>query len=229
MSTAAPTPPSVDAHTTAAYRRIDRGLSRVMWGLLLTCFFMIGVVRIPVLNDLAFPAALFPMGYLLWGLWSLGRETLPAQGWSRVIKWSLGLGVLVLYFIPFLEWWPAQLGSYFFALNVFAAALVLILFLAMLNLVPAELARLRDNDTARRELVFSAWFAGAMLTFIFGVVVIFAAFTFLTGRGLPFKDLFQTAPHWHIRAMLFLPVALTLFSLFKGRLSLRQAANSDLR
>lgn len=217
------------AFTTAIFRRVDRGLSQVIWGLLLTCLCMLGVIQIPLLARFAFPVALLPMLMLLWGLWRLHQIPLDASRWARISTWALWAGVFVLYFIPILAWWSAHLGSYFFALNALAASIVLVAFIALLNLIPAELARLRPENVAYRELVFSAWFAGAMLTFIFGVVASFAAFSFLSGRGLPFKELFQNAPHWHIRAMLCLPVALTLVSLVKGRLTLRLLANSDLR
>jgi|GEM_PF-1984037 len=215
---------------TALYRRLDRALSRVFWGLLFAVLLAVGIVRIPLLNRWAIPAAAVPMLYALWGLWELRRERVgAAPNWEKLTRRSFLAACLALYFLPIMQWWLGNLGSYFLAVNALVAVVAFTVLLVFLNLVPAELTRLRDDEAARRELVFSAWFTAAMLLFICGTIAGYGIFWFVTGRGLPYKDFANIAPVWHLRAITMLPVALTLISLLKGRIGLRIAGNSNLR
>lgn len=215
---------------TALYRRLDRALSRVFWGLLFAVLLAIGIIQIPALNRWAIPAAAIPMLYALWGLWELRRESVTvAPTWKKLTRHTFLAALLALYFLPIMQWWLGNLGSYFLAVNALVATVAFTALLIFLNLVPAELTRLRDDEPARRELVFSAWFTAAMLLFIGGTIAGYGVYWVVTGRGLPFKDFANVAPVWHLRAITLLPVGLTLISLLKGRIGLRIAGNSNLR
>lgn len=198
---------------------LAKGFSRIFWGLLIAMALFFGNAAVEVLHAVKLPAYVAGSALAAWGLWILPAGGAGGPRWRNLVRASLALVCLQIYFSPFLEWWKLSPCSLFYFLNVLGLLLASMLVFFFVNLLAADLFRRFQRRGARIEALV---FALGVLLLMIAPLVLTAAFSLMAAlryqtdfAGEMWRAFIQL-PSW-VYMLLTLPCSLTLVALWKAK------------
>lgn len=199
--------------------RISSCCGRMIAGLLLCVVFMVGVAHLPYTYGLDLPSCILGFLIIYSGVIPLSLVHGITPNWHNMSRASLCLGILILYFTPFLFWWASQPNDLYYAVNGVLCLISITGLLALLNAMASGYARRVEDEAFHLEARLSMW---AVLA-IYGIPLMAALF-FCVG----FIMRHQSNPLAQLRLSLSnvldflvmiacIPLALTSINLWKTR------------
>jgi len=199
--------------------RLVRGASRVYWGIVLALILGTQLVKVELLEAMRIPPYIVGLLLTYWGILLLYGAGPITSHWSKMSKACCFLGLILLYFTPFLYWWEQAPEEIYYAVNAFLFWSCTIFILVLLNQMASELALRTKDKLFALEAHLSVWAVVLMLGIPLLLTVIYAFYFGLRHQTSPFahlKVLIQGSPG-HMSIIVLLPFALTIINLWKTK------------
>jgi len=191
----------------------------MVWGLFISLLLIVGMARIPFSYGINIPACMLGFLIIYSGIVPLALLHGLSPKWPAFSRGALILGLLILYFTPFIFWWSVQPNEIYYAINGVACMISIIALLAVLNHMAALYAQRVEDEAFRLEARLSMWAVVGIYGLPLVYALIFSAGFMIRHHSNPLAQIrLSLSTAWPFLVMMgSIPLVLTGLNLWKMR------------